>query len=55
MSQGLQMLAHNALDVTQLSTAIAVIGGQGGVGIEPEFGAPVLAVDVHVSWLTAII
>jgi hypothetical protein len=55
MSQGLQMLTHDALDVTELSTAIPVIGCQCDVGIKPEFSAPVLAVDVHVSRLTAII
>jgi hypothetical protein len=55
MAQILQMLAHDALNFAELSTAIPVIGCQGDVGIEPEFGTPVLAVDVHVSRLTAII
>ena len=49
------MLTHDALDVTSLSAAIAVIGCQCDVGIKPEFGAPVLSVDVHMSRLTTII
>jgi hypothetical protein len=49
------MFAHNALDFTSLSTVIPVIGCQSDVGIEPEFGAPILAVDVHVPRLTAVI
>jgi hypothetical protein len=55
MSQGLQMLANNALDVTQLSAAIAVICGQRDVGIQPEFSASALSVYVHMPWLTTII
>jgi hypothetical protein len=55
MSPGLQRLAHDALDVTELSTAIPVIGCQCDAGITPEFSASVLAVDVHVSRLIAII
>src|SRR2546428_3788288 len=47
ISQGLQMLTHHALDFTKLSAAIAVVCCQRDVGIKPEFGAPVLAVDVH--------
>ena len=49
------MLAHDALDVTSLSPAIPVIGCQGDIGVKPEFGAPVLAIDVHVSRFTAVI
>jgi len=55
ISQGLQMLPHAVLDFPKLSAAIAVVGCQRDVGITPEFGAPVLSVDVHMSRLTAII
>src|SRR5262245_39202556 len=37
MFQGLQMRTDNALEVTSLSAALAVIGGQRDVGIQPEF------------------
>jgi hypothetical protein len=55
MSQSLQMLTDNALDVTQLSAAIAVICSQPDIGIQPEFSASALSVYVHMPPLTTII
>jgi hypothetical protein len=55
ISQSLQRLTDNALDVTSFTAAIAVICGQGDIRIEPEFGAPTLSVYVHMSRLTTII
>jgi hypothetical protein len=49
------MLADNALDVAQLSTAKIVICGKRDVGIQPEFGAPALSVHVRMSGFMTIV
>ncbi len=48
------MLLSNRPDVSQLSSAEAAILGQGHLGIEPELGAHVLAIDMHMTGFATI-
>lgn len=54
-SQFLQVFLGYSFDISQLFPAIAIILGQGHIGIEPEFGAHCLSVDVYVAWLITIV
>jgi hypothetical protein len=55
MSQRLQVVSDHPLKVSQFLPTEATVLGQGGVRIEPEFGAHLLPIHVSMTGFSAII